>query len=103
MHSLYHYVFADCTTTEKAEIVFLIDSSKSIGKLKFNVLLAFINTLIDNFKIGINNVRVGAITFSSGVSSSVCHYIMNENIVNMSIIINVTCIYEVYVFPKVNH
>ncbi|XP_069138667.1 cartilage matrix protein-like [Argopecten irradians] len=47
-----------------ADIVFLLDSSSSIRQHQFQDQLNFVQNVADNFKIGSNNIQVGAITFS---------------------------------------
>ncbi|XP_060073181.1 collagen alpha-6(VI) chain-like [Ylistrum balloti] len=47
-----------------ADIVFLLDSSSSIREEQFQDQLNFVQNVADNFKIGNNNIQVGAITFS---------------------------------------
>ncbi|CAH1783538.1 unnamed protein product [Owenia fusiformis] len=56
------------TTTQcrgQADIIFVIDSSGSVGEDNFKLILDFINVIIDNLDIGPEATRVGALTFES--------------------------------------
>ena len=50
--------------TAKADIVFVIDSSGSIGQNNYDTMLTFVKDLTNNFDIGPNKIRVGAEIFS---------------------------------------
>ncbi|XP_021364449.1 uncharacterized protein LOC110457477 [Mizuhopecten yessoensis] len=50
----------------KADIVFLLDSSGSVGSSNFNKMLHFVQNVSDTFTIGPNDVQVGVDTFSTG-------------------------------------
>ncbi|XP_033750926.1 cartilage matrix protein-like [Pecten maximus] len=60
---LHHAKGANCFE-KVADIVFLLDSSSSIRQEQFQDQLNFVQNVADNFKIGSNNIQVGAITFS---------------------------------------
>ncbi|XP_070174921.1 cartilage matrix protein-like isoform X2 [Littorina saxatilis] len=53
------------TCTGKADIVFLVDSSGSVGQTNFNKTLQFIKDVVNKFSIGSNDVRIGVDTFST--------------------------------------
>ncbi|XP_051576874.1 collagen alpha-6(VI) chain-like [Myxocyprinus asiaticus] len=52
---------AVCT---QADIVFLVDSSLSIGKENFQQVRDFLFTLINSFDVGIDKVRIGLVQYS---------------------------------------
>ena len=47
----------ECTTTQEAEIVFIVDRSGSVGKTNFKKVKKFVNDIIDSFDIAQNKVR----------------------------------------------
>ncbi|XP_033748529.1 uncharacterized protein LOC117333372 [Pecten maximus] len=51
---------------QKADIVFLADSSGSVGALNFVKILVFMTTLVNRLDIGPDRVRVGLVTFGYG-------------------------------------
>ncbi|XP_035826806.1 uncharacterized protein LOC101848762 [Aplysia californica] len=53
------------TCGSQADIVFLLDSSGSVGNSNFKLLLNFVNTLVQDLDIGQNKIRVGVEKFSS--------------------------------------
>ena len=53
----------------KADIVFLLDKSGSVGQSNFNKMLEFVKDVSSNFDIGPNDVQIGVDTFSSSFSS----------------------------------
>ncbi|OWF48412.1 cartilage matrix protein-like [Mizuhopecten yessoensis] len=59
-----------------ADIVFLLDSSTSIRTEQFQEQLHFVQNVADNFKIGSNNIQVGAITFSD---ETLLNFHLNEH------------------------
>lgn len=63
-----HYLimFLDCGGT-KADIVFILDSSGSVGRGNFEKTKEFFKTMVGGFQIGPNNVRMASVTFSSEV------------------------------------
>ena len=54
-------LFADC----KRDVVFLLDSSTSVGKYAFQEVLQFCKTLLNKTNIDSEDVRVGVVTFST--------------------------------------
>ncbi|GFR78033.1 collagen alpha-3(VI) chain [Elysia marginata] len=57
---------SDCSRTcdDRADIVFLIDSSGSVGFENFILIKHFMNHMVDTLNIGIDNSRVGVVTYS---------------------------------------
>lgn len=50
---------------EKADIVFLVDASGSVGATNFKKELEFVSTILSNFTIDPDHVQVGVVTFDS--------------------------------------
>lgn len=50
---------------KKIDLVFLIDSSSSVGKLNFYSEIKFVKKVLADFTVSYNNTRVGVVTFSS--------------------------------------
>ena len=61
------YIFTDCGS--KADIVFLLDSSGSVGSRDFGKMLKFVQGVADKFTIGPNDIQVGVDTFQSSVKT----------------------------------
>ncbi|KAH3769196.1 hypothetical protein DPMN_170444 [Dreissena polymorpha] len=57
-------MFPDCGS-KPADIVFLLDSSGSVDKKEFKIQLDFVANFSQAFDIGLNNVRIGVVTFES--------------------------------------
>ncbi|KAK3778041.1 hypothetical protein RRG08_021522 [Elysia crispata] len=55
----------------KADIMFLLESSHSVGSKNFDLALQFIHDITKNFFIGADNVQVGVATFSNWVSEKI--------------------------------
>ena len=55
--------FTDCTES-KSDIVFVLDSSGSVGEDNFKVMKDFVKSVVQNLNIGPDNTKVGVITFS---------------------------------------
>lgn len=53
-----------CTQEAKADIVFLVDGSASIGLRNFQQIREFLTSVVTNFDISPNKVRVGMVQFS---------------------------------------
>ncbi|TSV02093.1 Collagen alpha-6(VI) chain [Bagarius yarrelli] len=53
-----------CTQESKADIVFLVDGSASIGLKNFQQIREFLSSVVMNFDIAPNKVRVGMVQFS---------------------------------------
>ncbi|XP_071141967.1 coadhesin-like [Mytilus edulis] len=56
-----------CST--KADVVFLLDSTGSVGATHFKKMLKFIQGVVSKFSVGLNNIQVGIDTFQSTVKS----------------------------------
>ncbi|XP_077414909.1 collagen alpha-3(VI) chain-like isoform X2 [Vanacampus margaritifer] len=54
-----------CDTTTAADLVFLVDGSGSIGPNNFQLILIFLENLVQGFMVDINQIRVGLVQFSS--------------------------------------
>lgn len=50
---------------KKIDVVFLIDSSSSVGKTNFMSEIKFVKKLLSDFTVSFNNTRVAIVTFSS--------------------------------------
>lgn len=50
---------------KKMDIVFLIDSSSSVGKSNFRSELKFVTKFLSDFNVSVNYTRVSIVTFSS--------------------------------------
>lgn len=53
-----------CTQEAKADLVFLVDGSASIGLKNFQQIREFLMSVVKNFEIAPNKVRVGMVQFS---------------------------------------
>lgn len=53
-----------CTQEAKADIVFVVDGSASIGLKNFQQIREFLTSVVNNFDIAPNRVRVGMVQFS---------------------------------------
>lgn len=62
----YSIMFLDCGGS-KADIVFILDSSGSVGRGNFEKTKEFFKTMVGGFQIGPNNVRMASVTFSTVV------------------------------------
>ena len=56
------FISADC---QRADMIFVLDSSGSIGAENWIKVLEFVKAVVRDFTIGENNVRVGAVTFGT--------------------------------------
>ncbi|XP_068178959.1 collagen alpha-6(VI) chain isoform X2 [Antennarius striatus] len=54
-----------CTQEAVADIVFMVDGSWSIGKENFEKVRRFLNTLVNSFDIGPDQVRIGLVQYST--------------------------------------
>lgn len=61
------YLFLACNA--EADVVFLLDSSGSVGATNFKKMLKFIQGVVSKFSVGLNNIQVGIDTFQSTVKS----------------------------------
>ncbi|XP_064200312.1 collagen alpha-6(VI) chain-like [Anguilla rostrata] len=55
----------ECRKATMADIVFLVDSSSSIGPDNFQQIRLFLHDFVDGLDVGINKVRIGLAQFSS--------------------------------------
>lgn len=53
--------------TLAADIVFVLDSSGSVGRPNFNIMLSFVNSLVSKFKIGPQAIQVGLLCYNSRI------------------------------------
>lgn len=60
----------DCGKKGAADIVFLLDSSGSVGKENFEKMKDFTKEIIDEFTIGSNAVQFGIVIFSTPVTGA---------------------------------
>ncbi|KAL8562983.1 hypothetical protein ACOMHN_004675 [Nucella lapillus] len=51
----------------QGDVVFVLDASGSIGSSNFQLMLQFVNDLVDDFDIGSDLVRVGVVKYASSV------------------------------------
>ncbi|XP_064200281.1 collagen alpha-6(VI) chain-like isoform X2 [Anguilla rostrata] len=58
-------VSQECRKATMADIVFLVDSSSSIGPDNFQQIRIFLHDFVDGLDVGINKVRIGLAQFSS--------------------------------------
>lgn len=63
-HYMYLIMFLDCGGS-KVDIVFILDSSGSVGKGNFEKTKEFFKTMVGGFQIGPNDVRMASVTFST--------------------------------------
>ena len=54
-----------------ADVIFVLDGSGSIGTTNFNLTKSFLSTLVSRLDINSGNARVGLVTFSSGVGTTI--------------------------------
>lgn len=52
------------TCSAKADILFILDSSGSIGHNNYDTMLTFVKDIVSNFDVGPNKIQVGAEIFS---------------------------------------
>ena len=53
------------TSNKQVDIIFLVDSSTSVGKHNFIDEIKFVKQLLSDFTVDVNHTRVAVITFSS--------------------------------------
>ena len=49
----------------QSELVFIIDSSKSVGDSNFRLMVGFVRLMLAGFEVDVNHTRVSVITYSS--------------------------------------
>jgi len=54
-----------------ADVIFVLDESGSIGRTNFNLMKSFLSQLVSRLDINSGNTRVGLVTFSSGVGTTI--------------------------------
>jgi len=54
-----------------ADVIFVLDESVSIGRTNFNLIKSFLSQLVSRLDINSGNTRVGLVTFSSGVGTTI--------------------------------
>ncbi|XP_063427268.1 collagen alpha-1(XIV) chain-like [Mytilus trossulus] len=59
------FKFIECACHDKVDVVYLVDSSGSVGSTNFNKEKEFINNSLSQFVIGYNDALVGVVTFST--------------------------------------
>ena len=55
----------------RADIIFVVDESGSIGTTNFDLMKEFLSRLVSRLDIDSGNTRVGLVTFSDGVGTSI--------------------------------
>lgn len=58
-------LFADCRAAKLADIVFIVDESGSIGAPNFQMVRAFLYSIINGLEISPNKVRVGIVQYNT--------------------------------------
>ncbi|XP_052257236.1 sushi, von Willebrand factor type A, EGF and pentraxin domain-containing protein 1-like isoform X1 [Dreissena polymorpha] len=53
------------TMNQEIDVIFLVDSSTSVGKKNFALEIKFVKKLLSDFTVDVNDTRVSVITFSS--------------------------------------
>lgn len=64
------YIKLECTKTNKADIIFLVDSSKSITEDKFRSMKKFMASVVNQTTVGTDLTRFGVILYSTRVMST---------------------------------
>ena len=54
-----------------ADVIFVLDASGSIGTTNFNLMKSFLSTLVSRLDINSGNTRVGLVTFSGVVGTTI--------------------------------
>lgn len=57
--------FTDCKSANLADIVFIVDESKSIGRDNFRLVRSFLHSIVSSLDIGQTRVRIGIITYNA--------------------------------------
>ncbi|XP_016298693.1 collagen alpha-4(VI) chain-like [Sinocyclocheilus anshuiensis] len=53
-----------CTQNTVADIVFLVDGSNSIGRANFQQIREFLSSLVENFEVAPDRIRIGLVQYS---------------------------------------
>lgn len=62
------------TTCERSDVVFVVDSSGSIYRQNWPLILDFMRRLVEDFQIGPDNTRVGVTLFGTVLRSRGDHF-----------------------------
>ncbi|XP_070211137.1 uncharacterized protein [Littorina saxatilis] len=54
-----------CGSGTKADVVFVLDASSSIGAQDFSLLLTFVKNLLNEWNVGEDEIRIGVVKFSN--------------------------------------
>uniref|UniRef100_A0A8P4KC81 VWFA domain-containing protein n=1 Tax=Dicentrarchus labrax TaxID=13489 RepID=A0A8P4KC81_DICLA len=57
--------FTDCKGVIKADVVFIVDGSASIGPTNFQMVRTFLHSIVSSLDVNQKRVRVGVVTYSS--------------------------------------
>lgn len=66
-------VFADCSYA--VDVIFLVDSSSSVGEANFDIVRRFISNIIQEMHVDTGHVRVSLVSFSADVY---IHFMLNR-------------------------
>ena len=55
----------ECTSTSKGEVVFVLDSSGSVGRRNWKLELEFLANIVDGLTVGQDRMRIGLVTYNS--------------------------------------
>ena len=70
------YLRAACRNIDgTADIFFILDSSGSISPENFNKMKDFVKSVVEQFDVGLSNVRIGVITFRRVHKRKLVHHI----------------------------
>uniref|UniRef100_A0ACB8FUU2 Uncharacterized protein n=1 Tax=Sphaerodactylus townsendi TaxID=933632 RepID=A0ACB8FUU2_9SAUR len=69
------HVFQECRKATVADIVFLVDSSTSIGERNFTNVKNFLKVLVSNLEVGSDQVRIGLAQYSR---KTVKEFLLNQ-------------------------
>lgn len=58
-------MFSACGSGTKADVVFVLDASSSIGAQDFSLLLTFVKNLLNEWNVGEDEIRIGVVKFSN--------------------------------------
>ncbi|XP_063343317.1 collagen alpha-4(VI) chain-like [Pelmatolapia mariae] len=64
-------VTEDCKTANKADIVFIVDESGSIGEENFRLMRDFLHSVISSLETGPSNIRVGIVTYNNETTAHI--------------------------------
>ncbi|XP_013404302.1 von Willebrand factor A domain-containing protein 2 [Lingula anatina] len=67
----------------RADLVFVLDSSGSVGASNFQQMLTFVQNVVNSMEVGLDKIRVGLIKYSS---SSLIEFDLNDYTNNASVI-----------------